>query len=43
MLLHKANENETLNFIKEELEEHSIYSFKPIEDMKLRGTKFKKQ
>ena len=23
---------------KEELEENSIYSFKPIEDMKLRGT-----
>ena len=32
MPLLKATENETLNFIKkEELEENSIYSFKPIE------------
>ena len=37
MLLLKATENETLNFFlkKEELEENSIYSFKPIEDVKL--------
>ena len=27
---------------KEELEENSIYRFKPIEDMKLRGTELKK-
>ena len=39
MPLLKATENETLNFIKkEEIEENSIYSFKPIENMKLRGT-----
>ena len=38
MPLLKATENETLNFMKkEELEENSIYNFKPIEDMKLRG------
>ena len=36
MLLLKATENETLNFIKkQELEEDAIYSFKPIEDVKL--------
>ena len=35
MPLLKENEN----YKKEEFEEHSIYSFKPIEDMKLRGTK----
>ena len=36
MPLFKATENETLNFKKkEELEENSIYSFKPIEDVKL--------
>ena len=43
MPLLKATENETLNFIhvkKEELEENPIYSFKPIEDLKLRGTEF---
>ena len=40
MPLLKATENETMNFYKkEELEENSFYSFKPIEDMKLRGTK----
>ena len=41
MPLLKATANETLNFIKkkQELEENSIYSFKQIEDMKLRGTK----
>ena len=39
MPLLRATANETLNFIKkEELEENSIYSFKPIENMKLRGT-----
>ena len=42
MPLLKATENETLNFIlkKEELEENSIYSFKPIENMKFRGTEW---
>ena len=40
MLLLKATENETLNFIKkkQELEEDAIYSFKPIEDVKLWST-----
>ena len=39
MPLLKAAENETLNFIKkEELEENSIYSLKPIEDVKLRSS-----
>ena len=38
MLLLKATENETLSFIKGVLEENSIYSFKPIEDIKLRGS-----
>ena len=42
MPLLKATENETLNYFykKEELEENPIYSFKPIEDLKLRGTEF---
>ena len=45
MPLLKATENETLNNFhkKVELEENSIYSFKPIENMKLRGTKQKKK
>ena len=45
MPLLKASENETLIFTKkEELVYNSIYSFKPIaiEDMKLRGTEYKK-
>ena len=39
MPLLKATENETEFYKKEELEENSFYSFKPIEDIKLRGTK----
>ena len=45
MPLLKASKNETLNFTKkEELVYNSIYSFKliAIEDMKLRGTEYKK-
>ena len=43
-MLLKGTENETLNFIKkEELEENSIYSFKPIEDVKLRSSELKKK
>ena len=37
----KATENETEFYKKEELEENSNYSFKPIEDVKLRSTKKK--
>ena len=38
-LLLKATENETEFYKKQELEENSIYSFKPIEDVRLRSTK----
>ena len=38
MPLLQATANETL-YKKEGLEENSIYSFKQIEDMKLKGTK----
>ena len=37
----KATENETEFYKKEELEENSNYSFKPIEDVKLRSTEKK--
>ena len=40
-LLLKATENETEFYQKEELEENSNYSFKPIEDVKLRSTEKK--
>ena len=38
----KATENETEFYKKEELEENSNYSFKPIKDVKLISTKEKK-
>ena len=41
-LLLKATENETEFYKKEELEENSNYSFKPIKDVKLISTKEKK-
>ena len=37
----KATKNETEFYKKEELEENSNYSFKPIEDVKLRSTEKK--
>ena len=37
----KATENETEFYQKDELEENSNYSFKPIEDVRLRNTEKK--